>query len=304
MLDQWKVYFMEEFDSTLEFTYKHYEDLSGFTKEALWTHANEYGYKEQRQIFHDCCYNTLFYNYYLADFRKIVLSNDPYFDWTFYNTREYYALTNYISKCNLTYIETIDISYTNAYYSLIAECPSYDYKVFPFAYGSSQWSSSLFGLIVPSKSILKRGYFMYLYDTFENYQEEDALDEYDYNETKTKIRLELYINGTQSDYYIEETLDPSRNMLGGLFKKKTINGLSVHVDYNEIVLEENSVISWFCSDLLSTDVRGLYTNFPFNPSRNRFIMIFEPYTNAFAEQQQKILSLENEIKQIKTFLKI
>lgn len=304
MLDQWKVYFMEELDSALEFTYKHYEDLSGFTKEELWSHANEYGYKEQRQIFHDCCYNTFFYEYYLADFRKIVLSNDPYFDWSFYNTSEYYALTNYISKCNLTYIETVDISYANAQYALIAECPSYDYKVFTFAYGSGQWSSSLFGLIVPSKSILKRGYFMYLYDTFENYQETDGLDEYDYNETKTKIRLELYINGTQSEYYIEETLDPSRNMLGGLFKKQTIHGPTVHVDYNEIILEENSVISWFCSDVLSTDIRGLYTNHPFNPVRNRFIMILEPYTNAFAEQQQKILSLENEIKQIKTFLKI
>ena len=157
---------------------------------------------------------------------------------------------------------------------------------------------------MPSKSILKRGYFIYLYGTYDNYEESDALEEYDYNETKTKIRLDLYINGTQSEYYIEETLDPSRNMLGGLFKKQTINGPTVTVDYNEIILEENSVISWFCSDLLSTDINGLYTNFPFNPYRNRFIMILEPYTNALAEQQKKILSLENEIKQIKIFLKI
>lgn len=305
-----KVYFIEEMNSTdisNEFKYKGYPDLSGLSDDELWTHANEYGYKEQRQIFYDCCYNTMFYDYYLAEYRKIVLSNEPYFDWKFYNKSEYYALTNYISKCDISYIETIDVSYTNPQYSIIAECANYDYKTFPFAYGAGQWSSDLFGLIVPCKSILKRGYLMYLYDTNENYSTSDNLDEYDFNDEKTKIRLDLYINGSLSDYYIEETLDPSRNMLGVLFKKKTISGPTIRVDYDEIILEENSVISWFCSDLLSKTLNDEYTNHPYNPSRNRLIMILEPYDNitiAFIEQKNKINVIENELKAIKNYLKL
>ena len=284
MVEELKVYFIEELnsiDTSNELKYKGYPDLSGLTDDELWSHANEYGYKEQRQIFYDCYYNRLFYHYYLAEYRKIVLSNDPYFDWKFYNTSEYYALTNYISKCNLSYIETIDISYINPHYSLVSECANYDYKTFPFANGAGQWSSSLFGLIVPSKSILKRGYFMYFYDTYDNYTTSGLSDVYDFNESKTKIRLDFFINGIQSEYYVEETLDPSKNMLGCLFKKKTINGPTITVDYNEIILEENSVISWFCSDIVSTNTSGLYTNYPYNPSRNRFIMILEPYNTRF-----------------------
>lgn len=286
MLDQLKIYFIEENNQNIQ-NYKSYSDLSGLTIEQLWTHANEYGYKEQRQIFNDCHYNTLFYDYYLADYRKIVLSNHPNFDWRIYNIRsEYDALTDYISKCDLSYNETTDISYTNPHYSLIAECPNYDYLTFPFAYGSAQWSSGLFGIIIPCKSIMKRGYFMYLYDIESDYQSSDLLDEYDFNEEKVRIRLDLYINGSQSDYYIEETLDPSKNMLGALFKKKNINGPTISVDYDEIVLEENSVISWFCSDLLGKTADGEYTNYPYNPSRNRFIMILEPYNTRFVSNSE------------------
>jgi len=316
MLEELNIYFIDECNSvdiSNELKYKGYIDLSGLTNDELWTHATVSGYKEQRQIFHDCSYNRNFYDYYLSNLRKIVLSNNPYFDWVSYIkyckvdiNSEYYALSQYISTHDLSGItEYLDISYTNPHYSIIAECASFDYNTYPFAYGAGQWSSGLFGLMVPCKSTLKRGFFMYLYDILDN--EADYLDEYDYNESHTKVRLDLYINGTKSDYYIEETLDPSRNMLGVLFKKKTINNAYVSVDYSEIVLEENSVISWYCSDLLAKDINGGYTNYPHNPSRNRFIMILEPYdniTNAFIEQKIKIVNLENEIIQIKEYLKL
>jgi len=102
----------------------------------------------------------------------------------------------------------------------VAECPNYDYQTFPFAYGAGQWSSGFFGVIVPCKSILKRVYFMYLYDGYENYETSEFLDVYDFNSSSVRIKMDLYINGIMSDYYVEETLDASKNMLGALFKKK------------------------------------------------------------------------------------
>jgi len=51
---------------------------------------------------------------------------------------------------------------------------------------------------------------MYFYDTIENY----FSDEYDFNEDKVNIKLDLFINGVKSDYYVEETIDPSLNTLG------------------------------------------------------------------------------------------
>lgn len=299
MLDQLKIFFIEENNLNIH-NYKSYSDLSGLTIEQLWTHANEYGYKEQRQIFNDCHYNKLFYDYYLADYRKIVLSNHPTFDWRLYNiTSEYYALIDYISKCDLSYNETTDISYTNPHYSLIAECPNYDYLKFPFAYGSGQWSSSLYGIIIPCKSIMKRGYFMYMNENEDEYLSSTLSDEYDMNEGQVKIRLDLYVNGIQSEYYIEETLDLSRNMLGALFKKKNINGPTIVVDYDHIILEENSVISWFCSDLLGKTIDGEYTNYPYNPSRNRFIMILEPYNTRFVSNSLHVLKNELDLIQTK-----
>lgn len=284
MLEQLKIYFIEECNtSTLDFKYKTYPDLSGMTNDQLWFHANEYGYKEQRQIFNDCYYNSLFYDYYLADYRKIVLYHNPYFDWKIYKpTSEYDALIHYINQCDLSYNDVLtDVSYTNPHYSIVAECPSYDYQKFTFAYGAGQWSSSFFGLIVPCKSILKRVYFMYLYDTNDEYEVSEILDKYDFNSSSVRIKLDLYINGSMSDYYVEETLDASKNMLGALFKKKNINGPTISVDYDEIILEENSVISWFCSDLLSQTTNREFTNNPYNPARNRFIMILEPYNTRY-----------------------
>ena len=284
MLEQLKIYFIEECNtSTLDFKYKSYPDLSGMTNDQLWFHANEYGYKEQRQIFHDCYYNSLFYDYYLADYRKIVLYHNPYFDWKIYKpTSEYDALIHYINKCDLSYNDVLtDVSYTNPHYSIVAECPSYDYQKFTFAYGAGQWSSGFFGLIVPCKSILKRVYFMYLYDSVEEYQVSEISDKYVFNSSSVRIKLDLYINGSMSDYYVEETLDASKNMLGALFKKKNINGPTISVDYDEIILEENSVISWFCSDLLSQTTNHEFINNPYNPARNRFIMILEPYNTRY-----------------------
>ena len=284
MIEELKIYFIEECNtSTLEFKYKSYPDLSGMTNNQLWNHANDYGYKEQRQIFHDCYYNSLFYDYYLADYRKIVLYHNSHFDWKIYKpTSEYDALIQYINQCDLSYNDLLDdVSYTNPHYSLVAECPNYDYQTFPFAYGAGQWSSGFFGVIVPCKSILKRVYFMYLYDGYENYETSEFLDVYDFNSSSVRIKMDLYINGIMSDYYVEETLDASKNMLGALFKKKNINGPTISVDYDEIIIEENSVISWFCSDLLSQTTNREYTNYPYNPARNRFIMILEPYNTRY-----------------------
>ena len=284
MIEELKIYFIEECNtSTLEFKYKSYPDLSGMTNNQLWNHANDYGYKEQRQIFHDCYYNSLFYDYYLADYRKIVLYHNSHFDWKIYKpTSEYDALIQYINQCDLSYNDLLDdVSYTNPHYSLVAECPNYDYQTFPFAYGAGQWSSGFFGVIVPCKSILKRVYFMYLYDGYENYETSEFLDVYDFNSSSVRIKMDLYINGIMSDYYVEETLDASKNMLGALFKKKNINGPTISIDYDEIIIEENSVISWFCSDLLSQTTNREYTNYPYNPARNRFIMILEPYNTRY-----------------------
>ena len=307
MLEQLKVYFMEECESidiSNELKYKGYLDLSGFNHDELWIHANEYGFKEQRQIFYDCCYNKLFYDYYLDTSRNIVFHYNPFFDWQSYDCSleihsEYYALNQYISKHNLSnsLMEFIDISDTNPQYSILSECASYDYKTFPFAYGAGQWSSGSFGVIVPCKSIIKRVYFMYLYDTYENYS--TNYNDYNFNNDKTKIRLDLYLNGSISEYYIEETLDPSINMLGVLFKKNTINNKTIIVDYNEIIIEENTIISWYCSDLVSKTLDNEYTNYPYNPSRNRLIMILEPF-----QQNNKITQLEKEIQLLKEYLQL
>ena len=252
----------------------------------------------------------MFYDYYLSTTRKIVFHYNPFFDWQSYDCSleihsEYYALNQYISKNNISFVESMDSSsiVTNPQYSILSECASYDYKTFPFAYGAGQWSSGTFGVIVPCKSILKRAYFMYLYDSYENYSAN--YNDYNFNNDKTKIRLDLYLNGSISEYYIEETLDPSINMLGVLFKKNTINNKTILVDYDEIIIEENSILSWYCSDLLSKTLDNEYTNYPYNPSRNRLIMILEPYiTTELIQQKNKITYLENEIKLLKEYLQL
>lgn len=308
-LNELNSFFVLEQQSDNAFKYSGYTDLSGFSVEQLWTHAITFGYKEQRTIYFDCSLNDSFYHYFLKDYREIVSRKKPQFNWKTYCCilpvrSEYYVLLDYIS--NLTDYGSPIVSYKPPHYSIVAETASYDYEKFPFAYGSGQWSTPTFGLVVPCKSILKRGYFMYFYDSFEGYTT-DEIVEYDFNESKTLVRLDLYINGEVSDYYVEETLDPALSMTGVLFKRRTTFPNYIQSDYDEIVLEENSVISWYCSELLSHDTSGNYTNEPYNPSRNRFVMILEPYENALniiTSQNEKISRLEKEMAEIKILLKI
>jgi hypothetical protein len=293
-----KTYFYIEQDSVDindNMKYKKYSDLYNLTNDELWAHANQYGYKEQRQIFYDCSYNEAFYSLYLSTYRDAVLNVNSYFDWLVYSKScqltiksEYYALLHYIENNNIdinaiitSTSETTNVYvYNKLHYSIIAECGMYDYKTFPYAYGAGQWSSENFGIIVPYDSTLLRGYLMYYYEDFSIYNTSANRDDYIYNHTKVKIKLDLYINGVVSDYYIEETLDPSKNMMGILYKyRKEENNLTHNIDYNTIYLQENSIISWYCSELIATDLCGNYTNYPYNPTRNRLINILEPSNN-------------------------
>ena len=293
-----KTYFYTEQDSVDindNLKYKKYSDLSNLTNDELWAHANQYGYKEQRQIFYDCSYNETFYSLYLSTYRDAVLNVNPSFDWLVYSKScqltiksEYYALLHYIENNNIdinaiisSTTETNNVYvYNKLHYSIIAECGSYDYQTFPYAYGAGQWSSENFGIIVPYDSTLLRGYLMYYYEDFTTYNTSANRDDYIYNDTKVKIKLDLYINGSVSDYYIEETLDPSKNMIGVLYKyRKEENNLTHNIDYNTIYLQENTVISWYCTELITTDLCGNYTNYPYNPTRNRLINILEPSNN-------------------------
>lgn len=309
-LNQLNSFFVLEQQSDNSFNYSEYTDLSGLSVEQLWSHAITFGYKEQRRIYLDCSLNNSFYHYFLSDYREIVAQQNPQFNWKTYRCilpvrSEYYVLLDYISNL-VEYNPTSVVSYKPPHYSIVAETASYDYEKFPFAYGSGQWSTPTFGLVVPCKSILKRGYFMYFYDSFEGYSV-DEIVEYDFNESKTLVRLDLYINGEASEYFVEETLDPSLSMTGVLFKRQNTFPNYIQTDYEEIVLEENTVISWFCSELVSHDTSGNYTTDPYNPSRNRFIMILEPYDNALNiinSQNKKISRLEKEMAEIKILLKI
>lgn len=293
-----KTYFYIEQDSldiNDNLKYKKYSDLSNLTNDELWAHANQYGYKEQRQIFYDCSYNEEFYSLYLSTYRDAVLNVNSSFDWLVYSKScqltiksEYYALLHYIENNNIDINAVISSTtesnnvyvYNKLHYSIIAECGNYDYQTFPYAYGAGQWSSENFGIIVPYNSTLLRGYLMYYYEDFSTYNTSANRDDYIYNDTKVKIKLDLYINGIVSDYYIEETLDPSKNMMGVLYKyRKEENNLVHNIDYNTIYLQENSVISWYCSELITTDLSGNYTNYPYNPTRNRLINILEPSNN-------------------------
>ena len=100
--------------------------------------------------------------------------------------------------------------------------------------------------------------------------------DYSFNEVSTSIKLDLYVNGSQSDYYMEEYLDPSKNMVLGLFKSSTNVSNGCIINYNTIELEQHSIISLYCSELLSLDSYGEYCTNPFNPRRNRVILVLEP----------------------------
>jgi len=266
----------------ISFNYSTYSDLINLTDIELWRHANNFGYKEQRQIFYDCCYNEAFYYNYLNSYRTQVLNIDPYFNWLSYIqsyslavNSEYYALLDFIDRrkldpcINSSSSNTLSISSTKGHYTIIGEQPSYQKDNYLFHYGSGQLSTNTFGMVIPFKSELLRAYFMYYYD------QEDETSDLCYNTTSTSIKLDLYIDGTITDYYIEETLDPSHNMICCLFKQTNIVDIGCIINKTTITIEQNSIISWYCSELYSK-IDDIYINNPYNPSRNRFVVVLEP----------------------------
>lgn len=262
--------------------YSTYSDLLNLNSIELWKHANNFGYKEQRKIFYDCCYNEAFYCNYLNTYRTQVLNVDPYFNWQTYIqsyslsiNSEYYALLDFIDRRNLdpcvsvSSSNTLSISSIKSHYTIIGEQSSYKKNSYLFHYGSGQLSTENFGMVVPFKSKLLRGYFIY------RYGEEDLNSDLDYNTSNTYIKLNLYINGITTNYYIEENLDPTKNMVCGLFKESNYTNIGCIINDTTIIIEQNSIISWYCEELnshLGEDI----TNIPYNPSRNRFIVVLEP----------------------------
>ena len=137
-----------------------------------------------------------------------------------------------------------------------------------FHYGSGQTSTNLFGMVVPFKSKLLRGYFMYHYD--EEHLNPDLL----YNTNDTYIKLKLYIDGSNTNYYIEENLDSSKHMVVGMFKSEDSLDSGSIIQNTTIVVEQNSILSWYC-EVLNSKIGDDYTERPYNPSRNRFIVVLE-----------------------------
>jgi hypothetical protein len=290
-LDQLETLFITELESSDisdNDKYSSYSDLSAMTNTQLWTHANDFGYKEQRIIFKDCSYNEAFYCNYLSTYRTSVLEIDPYFNWQAYIqsyslaiNSEYYALLDFmdrqdvdISSCvSVASSLTSSISSTQAHYTIIGEESSYELNNHILHYGNNQSSTENFGMVIPFKSKLLRVYLMYHFDDINTYNNST---DYSFNEVSTSIKLDLYVNGSQSDYYMEEYLDPSKNMVLGLFKSSTNVSNGCIINYNTIELEQHSIISLYCSELLSLDSYGEYCTNPFNPRRNRVILVLEP----------------------------
>lgn len=268
--------------------YSSYSDLSTMTNTQLWTHANDFGYKEQRKIFNDCSYNEAFYCNYLSTYRTAVLNVDPYFNWQAYIqsyslaiNSEYYALLDFIDRQNVDISNCVSvassltstISSTQAHYTIIGEESSYELNSHILHYGNNQSSTANFGMVIPFKSKLLRIYLMYHFDDINTYNNST---DYSFNQVSTSIKLDLYVNGSQSDYYIEDSLDPSKNMVLGLFKSSTNVANGCIINYNTIELEQHSIVSLYCSELLSLDTYGEYCTNPFNPRRNRVILVLEP----------------------------
>ena len=279
-----KNHFYIEHSTPNNLNYGGYSDLSSFSIDELWIHANSFGYKENRVVFHNFIHNEVFYSLYLETHRITALNIDPLFSWVSHANAnnliysEYYALLDFNN--NRTDIAKPDIVTTPtvpANYSIIAECDTYEYMKFPYAYGAGQWSSSTFGIVIPYDSVMKKAYFTYDYESINIYNENQFFkDSYKYNDNIIKIQLDLYINGLKSDYYIKETLDPSVNMISVLFKKKNnLTDLTDIIEYNTIELKQDSSISWLCSDINNIDICGNSCNNPYNPSRNRLNMVLE-----------------------------
>ena len=267
--------------SVNENNYSTYEDLNHLSPTELWRHANMFGYKEQRTIFNNFSYNDAFYCNYLNTFRTQVLNVDPYFNWQQYIqsyslalNSEYYALLDFMDRRQLepcAYVSssnTLSISSTKSHYTIIGEQSSYQKDQFMFHYGSGQTSTNLFGMVVPFKSKLLRGYFMYHYD--EEYLNSDL----SYNTNDTYIKLKLYIDGSYANYYIEEMLESSKNMVVGMFKSEDSSSYGSIIQNTTIVVEQNSILSWYCEEL-NSKIGDDYTERPYNPSRNRFIVVLE-----------------------------
>ena len=174
------LFFIDIARTDISSNYSTYSDLLNLNSLELWRHATNFGYKEQRRIFYDSCYNDAFYCNYLNTYRTQVLSIDPYFNWETYikinnlhSDSEYYALIDFIYRQKLEKSisspssDTITISGTQSQYTIICEQSSYKKDNYLFHYGSGQSSTEKFGMIIPFKSKLLRGYFMYHYDDAE-----------------------------------------------------------------------------------------------------------------------------------------
>lgn len=274
------IFYIDITRTDISTNYSTYRDLINLNPNELWRHANEYGYKEQRNIFYDCCYNEAFYCNYLNTYRNQVFSVDPHFNWlayiqsySLYINSEYYALLDFMDRRNLEPCVNVSssntLSISRAHYTIIGEQSSYEKNIFLFHYGDGQRSTNLFGMVVPIKSKILRGYFIYHYG--------EQSDNFDllYNTNITYIKLRLYIDGSSTKYYIEETLDPSKNMVCGLFKSEDNSYIGCIINNATITIEQNSIISWYCEELYSR-VDDDITNLPYNPSRNRFVVVLEP----------------------------
>jgi len=107
-----------------------------------------------------------------------------------------------------------------------------------------------------------------------HYDEEDVTSDLSYNTNDTYIKLKLYIDGSNTNYYIEEMLDSSKHMVVGMFKSEDSSYNRCIIQNTTIEVEQNSILSWYCEEL-NSNIGDDYTERPYNPSRNRFIVVLE-----------------------------
>jgi len=100
-------------------------------------------------------------------------------------------------------------------------------------------------------------------------------EDFSFNTSNTAIKLDLYIDGSASNYYIEETFDASSHMVIGLFKQQDISNVGCIINTSTPIVEQNSILSWYCSELRSF-INVDYTNKPYNPSRIGLCWFLEP----------------------------
>lgn len=256
--------------------YGSYSDLTSLLPIELWRHANAFGYKEQRQIFQDCSLNNDFYYHNLRQKRELALALDPYFNWLIYIQNynlpiksEYYALVDFLNRRGNPTCETIALSHPTTQIMLYAENSRYQHETFPFHYGAGLESSEQFGMVVPFRSKLLRVYFIYQYgEDLEN-------GDFSFNTLPTSVKLNMYIDGSSTDYYVEETLDPSKPMVVGLLKEAMPTTMGCVIYPATPILEQNTILSWYCSELVSF-VDDNYIHNPYNPYKNRFVLVLEP----------------------------